>query len=755
MKKLFIVLAVIIAIPVLLFAVAAVILATLDLNDYKSEIAQVVKQQTGRTLTVKGPLQKSFIPWLGVSISDVALSNAEGFGQQPFVAVKQVEVKIDTISLFRLKPAIDRIRLHGLDLQLAKNASGKTNWDDLTAAKAASKPPPSAPPSVQEMPSTQPPAPQQPEAQKKSATSKQPDTVSEILAGLTVNGIEVRDAQLVWDDRQAHAHYAVRKLNLDVSEIALNKPLSLALSVEVESQNPAMKATIKFSSPRVEWDLNQQHYAVLPLDLNVTAQGDILGAEPVKLAMLTNINADLSKQRLSVNLQHLQVKDVSLSGSANVEQLMSSPDFSATLNLASFNPRSLASSMGIALPPMADKNALTRVSMQTEVKGNLQQVQIPSLQLKLDDTTLQAKASLKNFAKPVIDASVEVDKINVDHYLPPKAPAEKTAEHKTKTTGDASLTAPTPSGPEQPLPIPLELIRSLNANASVAIKQLTIMGMESTDAQLNVTAKNGKVDIKPFAFQTADGKLHSQVSMDASQAVPTYHIQQTIQHVESKPIVQAFLGKELLSGQLDLTADVNTKGLLISEIKRQLNGTAKFRFANGALKGYNFGEMARQAYAKLKHTNYKSSKVPLDTDFTELTGSAVITNGVVVNKDLSAKSPQLRVAGDGKVELPRDHMNYLVMVKLTESNTGQGGDEFEDVKGLDVPIRIKGPFDNLDINIDYPMLNKAFQAHLKKLANKAVAKQKQEVKKKVEKSIEKKKEKAKKKIEDKLKNLFK
>jgi len=748
MKKLFIVLAIIVAIPVLLFAVAAVVLATLDLNDYKSEIAQIVKDQTGRTLTVNGSLKKSFIPWLGVSVSNVALSNAKGFGDQPFVAVKQVEVKIDTLSLFRLQPAIDKIRLHGLNLQLAKNASGKTNWDDLTAAKAGSKPAPAAPPAEKE-PSAQKESP----AQKKSSKGKQPDTVSKLLAGLSVNGIEVKNAQLVWDDRQAHAHYEVRKLDLDVGEIALNKPLSLVLSVELESQNPPLKGTIELSSPRVEWDINQQRYAVLPLDLNVTARGEFLDGQPVQLAMVSNINTDLTKQRLSVNLQKLQAMGISLSGSADVEQLLSSPNFTATLNLASFNPRDVLNTLQIKLPPMADKNALTRLGVQTEVKGNLQQVEIPSLQVKLDDTTLQTKASLKNFAKPVINASVAIDKINVDHYLPPKAPSEKSKSDKAtgkapeKTAGDA--------GPEQPLPIPLELIRSLNVAASLTIKQLTIMGLDSTDAQLKLTAKNGIVDVKPFAFQTADGKLESQVSMDASQAIPRYHVQQTIQHLESNPIVLALIEKDIVSGKLDLTADVSTQGLLVSDIKKNLNGAAKFRFENGAVKGFNLGEMARKAYAKLKQKDYKGSKAPLDTDFAELTGSATIKNGVVTNNDLSAKSPQLRVAGKGTVELPRDHMNYLVMVKLTESNTGQGGEEFEDVKGLDVPIRIKGPFDNLDINIDWPMLNKAFQAHLKKLANKAIKKKQQEVKKKVEKKAEKVIEKKKKKLEDKLKKMLK
>lgn len=734
MKKIFIALAIIIAIPLLLFIVAAVIFANIDLNNYKGNIAKIVHDQTGRTLTVNGQLKKSFFPWLGVGVEDVALSNAVGFGEHPFVAVKKIDVKIDTLSLFRLKPAIDKILLNGLSVQLAKNAQGKTNWDDLTAAKPTETPP------LEKIP----PATAPDSAASSAKPAKSQDSMISILAATSIGGVEIRNANVTWDDKQNNAHYAVQQLNLDVSEIALHKPLAVALSVDVESQTPPMKNHIELQSPRIEWDLEQQRYAVLPLTLKIKAQGDFLPTQPVQVMMASNISVDLSKQRLSVNLQQLQTMGISISGSAEVNQLLDAPAFTANVNLASFNPRDVLSGLKITLPPMADNNALTRLGMQTELKGDTQHLQVTSMQVKLDDTTIKTTAGLKNFSQPVITASVDIDKINVDHYLPPPGPSDK-----KKSTSDVSKPAGT--GPEQPLPIPLELIRGLNLDAKLAIKQLIVMALDNTDVQMHVTAKQGRVDVKPVSLKVAGGSIETQATMNASQAIPTYQVRQTISNVDSNLFLQAIMKIDRVRGQLDLTADVNTQGLLVSDIKKHLNGTAKFRFGNGAVKGFNLGEIVREFVAKYNHKDYKSSNTPLNTDFAELTGSAVITNGIVSNKDLSAKNPHLRVTGEGSVDLPRNYMDYLVIIKAVESGEGQGGAVQDDTKGVPVPYRIKGNLDNLKYEPDYSLARKMIGEQVKKEVKKVVDKQVEVQKEEIKKKADEEKKKAQKKLEKALK----
>ena len=74
----------------LLVAGAGILVATVDPNDYKDDIIKLVKESTGRTLTLEGDLGFTFFPALGVSLGEAQLSNASGFGDQPFAQVSQV-----------------------------------------------------------------------------------------------------------------------------------------------------------------------------------------------------------------------------------------------------------------------------------------------------------------------------------------------------------------------------------------------------------------------------------------------------------------------------------------------------------------------------------------------------------------------------------------------------------------------------------------------------------------------------------------
>ena len=57
-----------------------------DPNDYKQDIARAVQDRTGRQFDIRGDLEVSVFPWLGVEAGGVSLSNPAGFDDDPQVA---------------------------------------------------------------------------------------------------------------------------------------------------------------------------------------------------------------------------------------------------------------------------------------------------------------------------------------------------------------------------------------------------------------------------------------------------------------------------------------------------------------------------------------------------------------------------------------------------------------------------------------------------------------------------------------------
>lgn len=120
---------------VLLVIVAASIALPLffDPNDFKPQITGLVKEKTGRDLVMEGDITLSVFPWLGIKTGALALSNAPGFGTQPFVSADSAEVRVKLMPLLYKEVQLDTVGLHGLALHLGKDKSGKTNWADLVS----------------------------------------------------------------------------------------------------------------------------------------------------------------------------------------------------------------------------------------------------------------------------------------------------------------------------------------------------------------------------------------------------------------------------------------------------------------------------------------------------------------------------------------------------------------------------------------------------------------------------------------------
>ena len=100
---------------VVLVVVASIVLPMIvDPNDYKDDIADLVKSKTGRTLAIEGDIGLSVFPWLAVEIGPTSLSNADGFSAQPFASVNDVQVRIKLLPLLRKQVEMDTVVLDGL-----------------------------------------------------------------------------------------------------------------------------------------------------------------------------------------------------------------------------------------------------------------------------------------------------------------------------------------------------------------------------------------------------------------------------------------------------------------------------------------------------------------------------------------------------------------------------------------------------------------------------------------------------------------
>jgi AsmA protein len=313
-----------------------------------------------------------------------------------------------------------------------------------------------------------------------------------------------------------------------------------------------------------------------------------------------------------------------------------------------------------------------------------------SLAGKIADSSVKARLDVAGFATPAVNFDVEIDQLDVDRYLP--------------QPGGGGQSPGAGKRPEKEQPFDLSGLRGLRAAGTLKIGSLKANNVKGSNVRLAVKANGGRVDLDPVTADFYQGKLASAITINAAPATPTFAVRHRFNGISVGPLVKDLADSDILEGKGDVAADVTSQGNTVSALKKALNGSASLKLADGALKGIDIAGSIRGAKAKLgalrgEQTQAADSKQR--TDFSELTATFRIANGVARNNDLDMKSPLLRVGGEGEINIGADSLNYLVKASIVGTSKGQGGRDTEDLRGVTVPVRVTGPLAAPTYKLDF------------------------------------------------------
>jgi AsmA protein len=687
------------------------VMVFVDPNDYRDDITQAVQKATGRELKLPGDIQLSVFPWLGVSLGAAQLSNASGFEGAEFARVDAVDIKVKLLPLLQRRIEMKTLNLRGLQVNLSRAADGRTNWDDLLAAPAKTT--------------------KGPEVSPEATPTKTPSVP---LAALAIGGVNIEDAHIRWDDRQAGQRIEIEKLSLRTGPIAPRSPIDIRLATQLSLSEPDLQTPVALQG-RLSFDLATQRYVFDRLDLALKLRSSLLPVSPLSVHLTGNMDADLAQQRVQIEDVMLQALNLTVIAKLKLTQVLTAPQAKGEISVTEFSPRELMKTLGIVEPETADPKVLQEGKIALAFSGSSEALSVSKLEAMLDDSQLTGTLQVKNFSKPIAKFDLGLDAIDVDRYLPPPPPG-------------ATPAPPSPAGVAvASTQLPLELLRALDVNGKFRINKMKLINAHASELQLALKAKGGQLRLNPLTANLYGGRYQGDITADVRKDVPQVAINESLMKVNVGPLLQDVLGEDKISGLASVSTKLTARGVEVDAIKKTLNGTAQFRFENGAVKGVNLGQMIREAYAKIKNKP-KPPKQENQTDFAELSGSVTIHNGLVRNDDLKAKSPLLRVAGKGEVDLPRERIDYRVNASIVETDQGQAGKELAELKSLTIPIEIGGSFAKPTFALD-------LEPVLKAKAKEELQRQKTKVKEKVEKKLDEKKAKAKERLEEQLKNKLK
>lgn len=724
-------------------AIGAWLIASFDPDRYKGVAIDWMKANRDRTLAIDGPIKLSVFPRLEVRLSRVSLSEAGRADE--FAAIDEAELAVAVLPLLRGEVAVDRVQARGVRLAWLRDAKGKRNIDDLAppAGPAASAPAPSSTPIRLDI-----------QAVRLADVRAR---IKDDLAGI--------DGEVLLKELETGriASQVASKLRL-VVQVGLKAP---ALKGELRGSGLVTPNLETGSLRLADMDFGYKGDAPSASSIDASVKGALaydtatgaLDAKGLALRISANTGAlKLNDTRLEIGrfthdpmnkriaIGQLKLRLTGTQAGKPLELGLEWPEldvkgdalkgsgFSGQLSLAGELPIEARFQSGapsgnfdnVRIPGFEAR--LSSKASARKIDGNVRSdlllqpgkqalaLEKLSVELKLEDPALkplsltlhgQAGASAQNarwnFAGQVnANGFTTEGSVNLAHTTPSvKASARFEALDLNAVLAEPAAASGGSAPAAQDAPIDLAPLRSVNGSFALRAGSVALRQFRVADAVLDATLDTGVLRVSALQGKVWGGALDATALADARAS--RIAVKAAATGVNVQALIKDVAAKDFLEGKGRVTADIDTAGRSVSEMKSRLKGQLAVQLRDGALKGVNLAKSLRQAKAALasrSDTAQRGSQTE-KTDFSELNVSFLIDAGVARSNDLDLKSPFLRLGGEGSVDVAKGRVDYTARTTVTDTSKGQDGADLGALKGLTIPVKLSGPFEAVDWNIQW------------------------------------------------------
>ena len=332
-----------------------------------------------------------------------------------------------------------------------------------------------------------------------------------------------------------------------------------------------------------------------------------------------------------------------------------------------------------------DKYRLTGLNMGIKADG--ERLNVSPFAVKLDESQIKGSFGISRFAKPIYHFDVDIDKLDADRYI---------AKSEDKP-------AATDSKPAADTPIDLSALKAINADGELRIGWLNLANVKSTNVRIKLKADDGVAQLAPFSANLYEGAMNGSLQVDA-RATPQIAFKQNMTGIAIGPLLVDAINNDMLSGKGNLNLDVKTSGATVNTLKKSLNGTAGLNLTDGAVKGIDIAGTIRGYKDKLSSLKGQASvegDKTQKTDFSEMSATFNIKNGVAHNDDLNMKAPLFRITGSGDIDIGNETIDYLAKPTVVKTLAGQGGAGLDELSGVTIPVKLTGTFAKPKYALDF------------------------------------------------------
>ncbi len=790
----------------------AIFLLTFNPNAYKSRLESFVFERTARTLTIDGDIGLSLFPRIGLSVSDVALSNRDA--KDTFVSIDSARFAVAIWPLLSNRLVVDHVAVTGLKAYVVRDAQGRFNFSDLLdaggAAAAASVPAPMA------------------------VAAAAPGAGSDF--NIDIAGLELKSGRVQYVDQRDGLSTTFDQIEANTGRVTYDQPFDVSLKAVITGNDPVQHAQLQaqallrlnpgargYSAQKINvqlsgrlgnldqsqatlrgnlaYDGNARHFSADNLELALN--GNIVGAHPIQglKASLTAAQLRLDQRNTALKIDKLALRAVGQDGKRALDLALDAPALAISPESAQADPvtgtlkwtgdDTLAVSLGLEglsgnanewqfrtasldggltqgerllrlklTSPLAWNTTLRKGSLsavkgdmgvrdQALPSGSYEFPMIGSVHLDLVQDLLSAdlnavidggQAAFKSQTtklatpQPRTRFTLNTEKLDLNRWLPapPALAAARPAEAgqeagKESDKGqEADRDKDADAAKAPPAPIDLSFLRGLDVEGDVRIGDLRVRDVQLTGVNAQARVQKGALTVPKLSAGLYEGTLSGQFSASADQ---TFGLKLNLDKVAVAPLIQAAMGRNLLSGRGAAQIDLRAQGATVDALQRSLAGRVSAQVRDGAVQGVDASRTLSDVAAALGNVlkgRLDALASPFDsrrsTAFSSLDARLDLKDGQGTLSKLSVVSDLVRLS-EGKparIDVPGRSLDLVLQAQVA-ARLPKGLDvALTPLLGATIPIRIAGAWDRPAYEVDWsgirnPSIQRALKSGLMEL----------------------------------------
>lgn len=413
-------------------------------------------------------------------------------------------------------------------------------------------------------------------------------------------------------------------------------------------------------------------------DLGLEGEAVPGGKQSGRVSM-DSFSVNTKTQVLALEGLTADLADMKLKASARGTKIVDAPDIQGNLDTGDFSPRKIFETLGLPAPVTGDPEAMSFASVAAAFRMSEERMALTGLRARLDETTVNGDFSAVAGEPAVIRATLKVDQIDVDRYLPPETEEAEVEE-------------------EAPGEIDTSDLKKLDARASLDIGRLKVSGLTLTGVTATAVVKDGVLVVEPLGAALYGGRVAGRFVLDGTGDTPRLQFKQSLDGVQAGSFLADLAESDRLTGTARFALNLDTAGATSQDMLSGLNGDMNFELADGMIRGFNITHALQTAVA-LFDRKAPPAATSKDTLFEDFRGSAVVQNGVVKSDDLTAALPNLTVTGAGSVDLASRALDYRLNAAVPKGQAATDAG-LGKLAGKSVPVKISGNLDDPSVSAD-------------------------------------------------------